>query len=99
MGRDVFRRMVSSSLRAFSTLSSAQASEPRPPACETATTMSDNADPAIGAWTNGSSMPHSLIKRSLGHMHILLIKLICDFQLSQKNNAIAGHHCQREHRH
>jgi hypothetical protein len=49
MGRDVFRRMVSSSLRACSTLNNAHASEPSPPASETATTISANADPAIDA--------------------------------------------------
>src|ERR1700750_2958222 len=40
--------MFSSSLRACSTVRSAQASEPRPPDSATATTMSENATPAIG---------------------------------------------------
>src|SRR5215470_4235671 len=41
----------------------------------------------------GRSMPESVIKRSLGHMHLLLIELIGDFQLSQKNTMLlSGHH-------
>src|SRR5262245_1067259 len=33
----------------------------------------------------GNSMPHSLMKRSLGHMHILRTKSIHNFQLNHKN--------------
>src|SRR5215471_20412469 len=33
-------------------------------------------------------MPHSLIKRSLGHMHILLIELICESPFASVSTAI-----------
>ena len=50
--------------------SSAQGSEPRPPASATATAMSASTAPAIGAWTIGSSMPKRSRMRRSGHIAV-----------------------------
>ncbi len=50
-------------MRTSSGLSSAQGSEPSPPASATATTISMPLAPAIGAWMIGTSMPNRSVKR------------------------------------
>jgi hypothetical protein len=52
--------MMPSSLRICSGLSIAQGKEPSPPASETAITISDPTDPAIGAWMIGKSIRRGL---------------------------------------
>src|SRR6185312_5789528 len=53
--------MAASSLRIPSTDSSAQGSEPRPPALDTATASVPACTPAIGAWRMGNAMPSNWV--------------------------------------
>jgi len=68
IGRLTWRRIAASSLRISSRLNKAQGSEPRPPACETATTISEKTHPAMGAWIIGSWIPKSSRMRLFGHI-------------------------------
>src|ERR1700730_9245040 len=68
MGRLVRRRMSSSSLRICWRLNKAQGSEPSPPVSETATTISEKTQLAMGAWIIGSSTPKSSRMRLFGHI-------------------------------
>src|SRR6202022_1076073 len=68
-------RMPSSSLRICWRLNKAHGTEPSPPASETATTISEKTQLAMGAWIIGSSMPKSLRMRLFGHIFATSVML------------------------
>src|SRR5687767_14399070 len=63
-GRLVAALMRSTSLRIWSGFRSAQGSDPRPPAVDTAIASALPCDPAIGAWMIGSSIPSRAVINS-----------------------------------